>query len=228
VNTVFRMAVPESTSGLATCTAQQLDAAVGEAYTRWAGANDLSFVLAGHTAALPESALPALERTLPLAAEGSPTPPGPSERWSVPSLGETRQHRLLRVEFTGARVPKVRDLAAPSGQQPIPLPRPRRTNGAANPQMPRQLHANAYDEQTVLAEFYQQIGTGNAIVVAVSGIHGEGRPIDTDTLTRQLTEAVYGETPSPPPTTPEIWATARNRLGPRMIERFVEELRIDP
>ncbi|MFI9343287.1 hypothetical protein ACIG0D_18755 [Streptomyces sp. NPDC052773] len=228
VNTVFRMAVPEPTADVATCTVHQLDAAVGEAYIRWASGNDLSLVLAGHTAALPESALPVLERTLPLAAEGSPSPPGPGERWSVPSLGETRQHRLLRVEFTAARVPKVRDLAAPSAQQPVALPRPRRAGGGTTAVVPRQPQAGAYDEQAALDEFYQQIGTGNAVVVAVSGIHDKDRPIDTDTLTRRLTEAVYGEIPDPPPTTPEIWSTARDRLGTRVIERFVEELRIDP
>ncbi|MFG3130433.1 hypothetical protein ACGFZU_22310 [Streptomyces tendae] len=228
VNTVFRMAVPESTSDLSTCTAHQLDAAVGETYTRWAGANDLSLVLAGHTAALPESALPALERTLPIAAEGSPTPPGPGERWNVPSLGETRQHKLLRVEFTDARVPKVRDLLAPPAQQPIPLSRPRRARGGVTEQSLYQLRADAYDEQALLEEFYRQISTGNAIAVAVSGIHGEVRPIDTDALTRNLTEAVYGETPNPPPTTSEIWTTARNRLGAQTLEQFVERLRIEP
>ncbi|MFF9130248.1 hypothetical protein [Streptomyces sp. NPDC014806] len=227
VNTVFRMAVHESITDVATCTAHQLDAAVGEAYTRWAAENDLTLVLAGHTAALPESALPILERTLPLAAEGPPDPPGPGERWNVPLLGDTRQHRLLRVEFTQARAPKVRDLAAPAAQQPIPLLRPRRA-GAPSGHMSRQLQTDAYEERAVLEEFYKQIGTGNAIVVAVSGIHGDDLPIDTDTLTRRLTEAVYGEIPDPPPSLPEIWSTARERLGPQTIERFVEGLRIDP
>ncbi|MFF5014333.1 hypothetical protein [Streptomyces sp. NPDC001165] len=227
-NTVFRMTVPEGTPELVTCTSDQLEAAVGGAYGSWAGANNLSLVVAGHTAALPDSALSVLPRTLLLAAEGEPARPGRGERWLVPSRAATRQHKLLRVEINDAGLPKVRDLAAPPPEQPVPLPNPRRVGNSPSARaVPRQFVADGYDERAVLDEFYQQIGTGRMILVAVSGIHGEDGPIDTDMLTRRLTEAVYGEVPDPPPTTPEIWTAARDRLGRRALDQYVDELRID-
>ncbi|WP_069875330.1 P-loop NTPase [Streptomyces malaysiensis] len=229
VNTVFRMAVPEATADLATCTADQLDAAVGQSYGEWAGANDLSLMVAGHTAAIPRALVSVLPRTLLLAADGDPAgPAGGRDRWLTPRLGATRQHKLLRVEITDARAPKVRDLAASSAEQPIPLPKPQRSgNGAPAGAVPRRLVPDAYDEQAALNNFYQQIGTGRMILVAVSGIHGEGGPTDTDTLTRRLTETVYGEVPDPPPTTSEIWPTALERLGPRTVDQYVADLHID-
>ncbi|MER8016113.1 hypothetical protein [Streptomyces griseoluteus] len=226
-NTVFRMAAPGATSDLVTLTAEQLNAAVGEAYGPWAAANDLSLVVAGHTAPLPDPALSALPRTVLLAAQGADRSGG-DERWLVPLLGATRQHRLLRVEISGTGVPKVRDLAAPPAEQPVPLPKPRRAaNGGPGRPVPSRLPADTYDEGAALDEFYQQVGTGRMIAVAVSGLHDAERPVDMDTFTRRLTEAVYGEVPDPPPTTAEIWAAAHDQLGRRTLDAFVGELRVE-
>ncbi|MFG3583989.1 hypothetical protein [Streptomyces sp. NPDC047990] len=91
--------------------------------------------------------------------------------------------------------------------------------------MTRQTTQEAYDEQAAMEEFYKQIGTGRMILVAVSGVHGERGPIDTDTLTQQLTQAVYGVVPDPAPTISEIWSTALAELGSRTVDQHVAELR---
>ncbi|MEV8556331.1 hypothetical protein AB0478_07675 [Streptomyces sp. NPDC051917] len=223
VNTVFRMPVPEGTADLATCTMEQLDSAVGEDYLQWAGANNLSLVVAGHTAAIPASLAPVLPRTVLLAPDGESARPSSAARWLVSPRGTTRQHRLFRMEITSAGQPKVRDQAAPPSEQPVPLPNPRRADNRVA--VPRQITPTAYDEQAAIEEFYQQIGTGRMLLVAVSGVHGENGPVDTDTLTRRLTQAVYGEVPDPPPTTSEIWRTALDELGTRAVDPYVAELR---
>ncbi|MBK3576745.1 hypothetical protein JHN63_23645 [Streptomyces sp. MBT65] len=227
-NTVFRMATPGGTSDLATCTADQLNSAVDGDFAEWAGANDLSVVLAGHTAALPASLASIVPRALLLAPEGEPTGSVLGERWLVPARGVTRQHRLLRMETVGAAAPKVRDLAAPSAERSIPLPSARRSRrGSAGSAQREQGASVGYDEQAALDAFYQQIGTGRMILVAVSGIHPEGGPIDTDVLTQRLTQTVYGEVLEPQPTTQEIWETARGQLSSRQMEEHVAELRMD-
>lgn len=227
-NTVFRMTSSGIPADLATCTADQLGGAVGGDFVEWAGANDLSVVLAGHTAALPVSLGAVLPRILLVAPEGESARTALGERWLVPARGATRQHRLLRMEIGGGETPKVRDLAGPPAEQPIPLPNPRRARSSpSGPVLPRQVTSDTYDERAALDAFYQQIGTGRMILVAISGIHTEGGPIDTDVLTRRLTEAVYGEVPDPPPTTPEIWDTALARLGPRAVDQYVSDLRLD-
>ncbi len=227
-NTVFRMTTPEGTADLATCTANQLRSAVGGDFLEWVSENDLSVVLSGHTAALPASLASVLPHTLLLAPEGESAQAAPGERWLVPARGATRQHRLLRMEVGDGTPPNVRDLAAPPAEQPVPLPNPRRArNGSTRSALPRQLALGNDDEAAAVEAFYQQIGTGRMILVAVSGIYPEGGPIDTDVLTQRLTEAVYGEVLDPPPTTPEIWDTALARLGPRAMEQYLAELRID-
>ncbi|MGV9355442.1 P-loop NTPase [Streptomyces misionensis] len=224
VNTVFRTAVPDATAELVTCSPGQWDSAVGGDYLQWAGANGLTLVVAGHSAAVPPSLAPVLPKTVLLAPEGDSAPSGSAARWLVTSRGTTRQHRLLRVQTAGPGAPKVRDLAAPPAEQPVPLPSPRR---AAHPARPAgRATPAAYDERAAMEEFYQQIGTGRMVLVAVSGVHGESDPVDTDRLTRQLTEAVYsGVVPDPAPTTAEIWNTALAELGSRAVGEFVAELR---
>ncbi|MEE1732464.1 hypothetical protein PUR33_25435 [Streptomyces sp. BE282] len=222
-NTVFRMAVPDGTAELATCTLGQLDGAVGGEYLQWAGANDLTLVVAGHSAAVPEALTPVLPKTVLIASSGEPDRSGSAARWMVPSYGATRQHRLLRVEIAAAGVPRVRDLAAPPAQQPVSLPSIRRARN--RDAVARQTTHEVYDEQTAVEEFYQQISTGRMILVAVSGVHGASGPIDTDTLTQQLTQAVYGVVPDPAPTTSEIWSTALAELGSRAVGEHVAELR---
>lgn len=222
-NTVFRMAVPDSTAELATCTLGQLDSAVGGEYLQWASANDLTLLVAGHSAVVPASLTPVLPKTVLIAPDGQSVRSGSAARWLVPSHGTTRQHRLLRLEIAAAAVPKVRDLAAPPAEQPVPMPSIRRTRNRVA--VARQTTQEAYDEQTVVEEFYKQIGTGRMILVAVSGVHGESGPIDTDTLTQQLTQAVYGVVPDPAPTISEIWSTALAELGSRTIDQYVSELR---
>ncbi|MER7394535.1 hypothetical protein ABT381_03325 [Streptomyces sp. NPDC000151] len=225
VNTVFRMAVPGATPDLATCTAGQLSRTVGGDYGQWASANDLSIVVAGHTAPLPDALATALPRTLLLAADGEFARPASGERWLVPSRGAMRQHKLLRLETTPAGDPKVRDLAAPPAEQPVPMPRTRRAKNRPAGSAAPSLVPEPYDEGAVLDEFYRQVGTGRMILVAVSGIHGDGAPIDTDEFNQRLTQAVYGEMPDPPPAMPEIWTTALERLGTRAVDQYVGELR---
>ncbi|MFF7330389.1 hypothetical protein [Streptomyces sp. NPDC008150] len=228
-NTVFRMALPPgSGTERPNCTAEQLGAAVGGDYAKWAGDNRLTVVLGGHSAALPTSLGPLLPRTLLLAPEGEALPSRLGEKWQVTHLGAVRQHRVLRLEAgAGAGgTPRVRDLAAPQNEQPIPLPRPRRT--APSPGGTAWQAAPQAGEAEVLEEFYGQLGTGRMILVAVSGLHGETRPVDTDTFTEGLTKAVYGGVPTPPPTTPEIWHTALARLNPLVVDQHVAELRVDP
>lgn len=226
-NTVFRMTASEGIADLATCTVDQLRSAVGGDFVEWASGNDLSVVLAGHTAALSTSIASILPQTLLLAPEGDSAQVVPGERWLVPARGTTRQHRLLRMEVGGGTTPKIRDLAAPPAEQPVPLPSPRRAGrGSARPALPRQLASDDYDEATAVEAFYQQVSTGRMILVAVSGIHPEGGPIDTDVLTQRLIEDVYGEVLDPPPTTSEIWDTASERLGPRGVEPYLAALRI--
>ncbi|MGW1410379.1 hypothetical protein, partial [Streptomyces sp. NPDC002403] len=179
-NTVFRMAVPDGSAELATCTLEQLDSAVGGEYLQWAGANDLTLVVAGHSAVVPASLTPVLPRTVLIAPDGESARSGSAARWLVPSHGTTRQHRLLRVEVSDAGAPRVRDLAAPPAEQPVPLPSIR--HARSRDAVARQTTQETYDEQTTMEEFYQQIGTGRMILVAVSGVHGESRPIDTETL----------------------------------------------
>ncbi|WP_460067790.1 P-loop NTPase [Streptomyces sp. YKOK-I1] len=222
-NTVFRMAVPDATTDLATCTTAQLDSAVGESCLQWVDANDLTLVAAGHSAGVPAALTPALPRTLLLSSDGESARAGAAARWLVSPRGATRQHRLLRIDIVDARAPKIRDLAAPPAEQPIPLPNPRRSGGRAP--LPRQATSEAYDAAATLENFYQQIGTGRMILVAVSGVHGEHGLTDVDSLTRQLTEAVYGEVPDPAPTTPEIWGTALSELGGRTVDQYIAELR---
>ncbi|MEV7415940.1 hypothetical protein [Streptomyces sp. NPDC089919] len=222
-NTVFRMAVPDSTADMATCTSGQLDSAVGDEYLSWAGANDLTLVVAGHSAVVPKALAPVLPKTVLIAPDGESDRSGSASRWLVTSRGTTRQHRLLRVEFAGAGRPKVRDLAAPPAEQPVPLPSPRRIVNLAA--VAGQTAQAAYDEQSAVADFYQQIGTGRMILVAVSGVHGESSPFDTDALTRLLTQAVYGEVPEPAPTASEIWSTALAELGSRTVDQHVAALR---
>lgn len=221
-NTVFRMAVPDGTADLATCTLGQLDSAVGGDYLRWADTNDLTLMVAGHSAVVPESLTPALPKTVLLASDGESTRSGSAARWLVTPRGTTRQHRLLRVEITAAGAPKVRDLAAPPAEQPVPLPSPRRAGNRLGPA--GRTEPESYDQQTAVEEFYQQIGTGRVILVAVSGVHGDGSLIDTDELTRQLTQEVYGVVPDPAPATSEIWNTALAELGSRTVGRYVAQL----
>ncbi|GLP65960.1 hypothetical protein TUSST3_25800 [Streptomyces sp. TUS-ST3] len=227
-NTVFRMTTPEGSSDLATCTGDQLRAAIPGDFLEWAGGNDLSVVLAGHTAALPAAFASALPQTLLLAPEGESVRAALDERWLVPARGETRQHRLLRIEISEGTTPKVRDLAAPPPKQPVPLPNPRRArNNPTRVVRAAQAVSDGHEEESAVEAFYQQISTGRMILVAVSGVHPEGGPIDTDMLTQRLTEAVYGEVPDPPPTTPEIWDTALDHLGRRGVEQYLTELRMD-
>ncbi|MFC9395024.1 hypothetical protein ACFTWS_17955 [Streptomyces sp. NPDC057027] len=222
-NTVFRMAVADSTAELATCTLGQLDSAVGGEYLQWADANDLTLVVAGHSAIVPTSLTPVLPKTVLIAPDGESTRSDSAARWLVTSRGTTRQHRLLRVEFADGGGPKVRDLAAPSAEQPVPLSSSRSTvNRVA---VASQTTLETYDEQSAVEDFYQQIGTGRMILVAVSGVHGKSSPIDADMLTRRLTQAVYGEVPDPAPTTSEIWSTALAELGSRTVDQHIAELR---
>ncbi|MFF9479083.1 hypothetical protein [Streptomyces sp. NPDC014733] len=222
-NTVFRMAVPDATADLATCTLGQLDGAVGGAYLRWAEAHDLTLLIAGHSAAVPEALAPMLPRTVLLAPEGESARSGSAARWLVAPRGTTRQHRLLRVEFTGGGAPKVRDLAAPPAEQPVALPSLRR--GGNRVATPGPAAPESYDEQAAVAELYRQIGTGRTVLVAVSGVRGGAGPIDTDELTRRLTQDVYGQLLDPAPTTAEIWNTALSELGPSAVGRHVDQLR---
>ncbi|MEU3703060.1 hypothetical protein AB0E82_12280 [Streptomyces anulatus] len=225
VNTVFRTATPGAASDLATCTLAQLNRAVDGDYVRWSGECDLSLLVAGHTTALPDALASVLPRTLLVAAGGDPDCSPAGERWLVPARGGTRQHKLLRLERSGAGDPKVRDLAAPPDQQPVPIPRARRTRRApAGAPAARQTAAQPYDARASLGEFYQQAGTGRMILIAISGIHEQDPPISTDALATRLTEAVYGEVPDPPPGLPEIWVTARNELGQRSIDQYVGQL----
>ncbi|MFF8511532.1 hypothetical protein ACF064_25970 [Streptomyces sp. NPDC015492] len=223
-NTVFRMAASDSTAELATCTLGQLDGAVGGDYLEWADANDLTLLVAGHSASVPAPLTSLLPKTVLLALDGESARSGSHARWLVTPQGTTRQHRLLRVEITAAGVVKVRDLAAPPAEQPVNLPSRRRVGnrvGATRPATPEN-----YDEQTAVDEFYQQIGTGRMILVAVSGVHGNSSPVDADELTRQLTQAVYGVIPDPAPTTAEIWTTALTELGSRAVDQHVAALRV--
>ncbi|MFF2779984.1 hypothetical protein ACFVU3_34410 [Streptomyces sp. NPDC058052] len=223
VNSVFRMAVPDGTADLATCALGQLDGAVGGEYLPWADANDLTLVVAGHSAVVPPQIAPVLPKTVLLAPDGEPDRSGSAARWLVASRGTTRQHRLLRVEITAPGAPKVRDLAAPAAEQPVPLPSPRRSGNRTGAVVRPAPEADG--EQPSMEEFYQQIGTGRMILVAVSGVHGEAGSIDTDGLTRDLTQAVYGLVPDPAPTTAEIWGTALAELGSRTVGEYVAGLR---
>ncbi|MFE0633248.1 hypothetical protein ACFW3D_40765 [Streptomyces sp. NPDC058864] len=223
VNTVFRMTVPGGTDELATCTLGQMDSAVGGEYLQWADANDLTLMIAGHSAVVPASLTPVLPKTVLLAPDGESTRSGSAARWLVAPHGTTRQHRLLRVEITATGVPKVRDLAAQPAEQSVPLPSARR--GGNRGRIASQTTPEAYDEQTTVEDFYKQIGTGRMILVAVSGVHSESSLSDTDKLTWRLTQAVYGVVPDPAPTTSEIWNTAVSELGSRKIGEYVAELR---
>lgn len=227
-NTVFRMAYPSGAGAdRPVCTLAQLGASVGGDFGLWAAGNTLSVVLGGHTAALPASLAPLLPRTLLLAPEGDALSSPLGEKWQVAPRGMTRQHRLLRFEAEAgdSGTVRIRDMAASAGEQPIPLPRPRRAGRVPAPAaQPVQREGEARE---ALEEFYRQLGTGRMILVAVSGLNGEARPIDTDTFTRQLTEAVYGEVPSPPPTTPEIWETALAQLNPLVVDEYVSQLQAE-
>ncbi|GAA2477672.1 hypothetical protein GCM10010406_12260 [Streptomyces thermolineatus] len=216
-NTVFRMVEPGAGGELAVCSSEQVRKAVGGDWADWSGGSDLTLVLAAFPAGWPNAL--ELGSTLLVSGAGAAAPGGP---WLALPDDPERAHRLLRVRVGEGGPPQVSDLAAKRADRRIVLPA--RTLPGARP-APVRHAADEYDEPRDLERFYEQAGTGQMVLVLVSGVDRSEDSVDTDEFVRRLTEDVFGEIPVPPPTAHETWSAARSRLDPRLLERRLQELR---
>ncbi|MCQ4210301.1 P-loop NTPase [Streptomyces longispororuber] len=214
VNTVFRMVADDAPAGLAGCSAEQLEHAVGEPFAIWAKGNDLTVLLAGRSGTLPE--LPAeAAPLLALAGGGDQADKG----WHLPFDRNASGHLLLRLDLRPDR-PVVTDIAA-RRQLPTTL-RPRPAVPARVPVARGQ--EEPYDEKALLAEFYPHMATGQTMLAVVSGVTDD--VITTDELNRRLAEAVFGAVPQALPALHETWAAACGQLSAQQREHHLAALAV--
>ncbi|MFB7245100.1 hypothetical protein ACFCYX_21895 [Streptomyces populi] len=215
VNTVFRMVADDAPTTLAGCFEEQLDLAVGEEFGGWAGRNDLTLLLAGRTGALPELP-PEAAPLLALAGSGERDASG----WRLP-FDDGAAHLLLRVDLSADR-PVVTDAAT---RRQLPTTLPARVRGVPPGAPAARRPEEAYDEDSLLADFYRHMSTGQMVLALVSGPE-EGSPVDTDELGRRLAEAAFGAVPQPAPALHETWAAVRRRLSKQQLEQYLEALSV--
>ncbi|MFD6286716.1 hypothetical protein [Streptomyces sp. NPDC060205] len=216
VNSVFRMVADDATPDLAGCFKEQLDHAVGEEFADWAKHNDLTLLLAGRTGTLPE--LPAeAAPLLALAGSGERDASG----WYLPFGDAAPAYLLLRVDLSADR-PVIADLATrrqlPTTIRVRPSTTPRPVPVAGRPE-------EAYDEQSLITDFYRHLSTGHMTLALVSG-PDEDAVIDIDEFNRGLAEAVYGAVPQPAPALHETWAAARRQFPPEQLEQHLSALSV--
>jgi hypothetical protein len=220
-NSVFRMVLPDPSPDLATCSAEQISAAVGGEWSQWTRQNGLSMVFAGHSATWPD-ALGLGSSTVLVAADDSQPAPSIGSSWITFPRDQERRYRLLKVDLGNVENPLLTDLAATRSEQPISLVRPRNTQPR---QSALQSESAIYNEGERVVDFYKQIATGQMVLVLMSGIEGEMGFNTVDELNQQLAKTVFGEVPIPPPTMSETWSAALARLQPHSIERELRALR---
>jgi hypothetical protein len=212
VNTVFRMVTVNAPDTFASCSAEQLDHAVGDSFTTWTERNDFTLVLAGRSAELPD--LPHVGvPLLALAGSGEDT----SQGWHLPFRSAATTHLLVRLKLGGDR-PVVTDIATRRRLSTTVRPR----TSVPGRALPASRQEKPYDEKPLIDDFYRYMAVGQMVLVVVSGT-AEG-VINTDTLNQRLAEAVFGAIPQPLPALHETWAAARRQLTRQQMEWYLNAL----
>ncbi|MEU5559129.1 hypothetical protein AB0H47_23815 [Streptomyces globisporus] len=212
VNTVFRMVADDAPATLASCSAEQLDKAVGESFAAWAAHNDFTLLLAGRSAELPHLP-PTAAPLLALAGSGEES----SQGWHLPFDAAATAHLLVRVDVGGGR-PVVTDTAT---RRQLPSAVHPRTSPASRV-IPAPPQEEPYDEKPLLDDFYRYTASGQMVLVVVSGT--DENVISTDTLNHRLAEAVFGSIPQPLPALHETWVAARRQLAEQQMELHLRAL----
>ncbi|MFF4904934.1 ATP-binding protein [Streptomyces sp. NPDC001260] len=211
VNSVFRMVAEEIDPLLAGCFAEQLDLAVGDNFTSWAGANDLTVLAAGHAGGIVAEFVAETAPLLKVAGRGEGM-----AHWEVIPAGSVR-HRLFSARLGDGGV-EVTDPAATRRVSTAV-----RASGVPRPRVPA-LVEDSYDEKSLLDAFHQNLSTGRMALAVISG--PESPPlIGLDELNHHLAEAVFGAEPAAPYPLTETWTAAKTVLTVQQRARFLSELR---